>query len=401
MRNKYEEEIKQLQRSKDQSVQELQATLKAREELLETTQERLTKAEQSVQQQTLLLSSVKEESTALKTELNSIRQTNKELLNFKMETTKMMSENEINYVQVAERLKHLNELNANKEKELQSLREQYNNQDHYIKMLTSQNEKLSLGMAEKESNVEKANYIISNQLNAIKNLKERYKLATDQIKNNNLLLQEKEGSVNRLRDELSQAQEKLSAQLSKINELKLSLSKTEEVKEKLQTELKNNQNALLHLQKSTSINGRHWGLFNGNTTSTTVNQPTSDGPYNFLNQTSLYNAPKYNSVYRPSSTDPLPHSTSNKENGAPVYRHKEESPLVKTEPKLFTGVDVNSQPRHTIKPSYEDAKVVEVVQKGNTPSGTEKSASPLAQRNFFSDENNAYHPSTVAVSSYF
>lgn len=193
-------------------------------------------------------------------ELETLREMNDELANFKAEATKAMSENELNYVTLTERLRGTSTALQSRDEKVAALQEHYEKQDAYIRILAEQNKQQADRVQETEKSLEKAHHIISHQLQAIKNTKERYSIATDQLRSQEALLQEREGAMRRQRDELTSANERVQELLRKNNDLRDQLEKTNNAREQLVQEVKQTQQALLRLQQSTSINGRHWGV---------------------------------------------------------------------------------------------------------------------------------------------
>ncbi|KPA86520.1 hypothetical protein ABB37_00666 [Leptomonas pyrrhocoris] len=196
-------------------------------------------------------------------ELVTLREMNDELANFKAEATKAMSENELNYVTLTERLRGTTTTLQSREEKVAALQEHYEKQDDYIRILADQNKQQAERVRETEKSLEKAHHIIANQLQTIKNAKDRYHIAADQLRSHETLLLEREGSLRRHQDEAATANERIQELLRKNNELRDQLEKTNSAREQLVREVKQTQQALLRLQQSTSINGRHWGVLSG------------------------------------------------------------------------------------------------------------------------------------------
>ncbi|CAM43643.2 LOW QUALITY PROTEIN: conserved hypothetical protein [Leishmania braziliensis MHOM/BR/75/M2904] len=184
----------------------------------------------------------------------------KELANFKAEATKAMSENELNYVTLAERLRGTSTALQSREEKLAALQAHYEKQDEYIRILAEQNKQQADHVREAEKNLDKAHHIIANQLQAIKNAKDRYHIAMDQLRSQETLLQEREGAARRQQEELMAATERVQELLRKNSDLREQLETINNAREQLVQEVKLSQQALLRLQQTTSINGRHWGV---------------------------------------------------------------------------------------------------------------------------------------------
>ncbi|ESL06017.1 hypothetical protein TRSC58_06315 [Trypanosoma rangeli SC58] len=82
----------------------------------------------------------------------------------------------------------------------------------------------------------------------------------NQLRSQDALLQDKVDAITRLRDELASSTERGRGLQEKNIELRDQLGKTDAAREKLAQELKQSQDALIHLQRSTSVNGRHWSV---------------------------------------------------------------------------------------------------------------------------------------------
>ncbi|KAK7200860.1 hypothetical protein NESM_000144600 [Novymonas esmeraldas] len=193
-------------------------------------------------------------------ELSTLREMNEELANFKAEATKAMSENELNYVTLTERLRGTSTVLHSREEKVAALQAHYEKQDEYIRILAEQNKQQADRVREAEKNLDKAHHIITNQLQAIKNVKDRYRIAADQLRSQEALLQERDGSMRRLQEEAAAATERVHELLRKNNDLREQLETTNNTREQLVQEVKLSQQALLRLQQTTSINGRHWGV---------------------------------------------------------------------------------------------------------------------------------------------
>nr|CCC93012.1 unnamed protein product [Trypanosoma congolense IL3000] len=81
-----------------------------------------------------------------------------------------------------------------------------------------------------------------------------------QLANQEKLIQEKNNTITNLRNEVASSTEKLKSTQNKVDELRSQLEKTDDTREKLSKELKQTQDALIHLQRSTSVSGRHWSI---------------------------------------------------------------------------------------------------------------------------------------------
>ncbi|RHW70563.1 hypothetical protein DPX39_090060300 [Trypanosoma brucei equiperdum] len=191
-------------------------------------------------------------------DLEELRSANGELKAFRSQATSSLSENELNCVKLQERLRGLEHVLESREKEHKMLRDQYKKQDNYVRILASQNEQLTEQKAKEEASLSKAHHIISTQLKNIKSLKTRSRMMRSQIHSQDGLIQEKENTIMQLRGELSSSTEKLQALQSKVTELRDQLEKTDDARSKLANELRCANDALISLQRGTSISGRRW-----------------------------------------------------------------------------------------------------------------------------------------------
>ncbi|PWU83085.1 Spindle assembly abnormal protein 6 [Trypanosoma cruzi] len=101
-------------------------------------------------------------------ELEELRSSNHELRDFRSNATRSISDNELNCVKLQERLRGLVLTLKSRDEEAQSLRDQYQKQDSYIHILTSQNDQLTEQNKKNEVSLKKAHHIISTQLRHIK-----------------------------------------------------------------------------------------------------------------------------------------------------------------------------------------------------------------------------------------
>lgn len=203
------------------------------------------------------LRSAEDTAAAQAQELQGLRATNADLAAFKLEVTRTMSENELSYVTVSERLRALTREADAKDAELRSLREQCERQDQYVSILSRQNEQATGRAETAEKSLDKAHHIIAHQLQTIKAAKERCQVATQQLRSQEALVAEREGALHRVRDDLAAASERVQGLLRRNSELKEQLELTDDAREKLAQELKQTQAALLQLQRG--VTGRRWG----------------------------------------------------------------------------------------------------------------------------------------------
>lgn len=261
LREGYEARLRSVQEKADSAESRLREDLRGKDGALERLQATVVQMESAEAALQSKLRLAEDKNRLQDDELCQLRLTVDELAQYKQEATAAMKENEVSYAAVTERLRWaLSTLEA-REEELSCLRESAKKHDKYIHSLSAQNERLTHQSEAAEANLAKAHHIIANQLQTIRASKERYTIATEQIRSQQALLNERDLSQQRLKDELAAALERVQTLQQKNGEMREQLQTTDDAREKLGQELKHSQAALLHLQRSTSVNGRHWGVF--------------------------------------------------------------------------------------------------------------------------------------------
>ncbi|KPI86494.1 hypothetical protein ABL78_4434 [Leptomonas seymouri] len=260
LRESYEKKLEAHMRALEEKTQQLHDTAAEKDAALAKLRARVAELETNTASLQSQLRSAQDTGNLQAKELETLREMSNELANFKAEATKAMSENELNYVTLTERLRGTSTALQNREEKVAALQEHYEKQDEYIRILAEQNKQQADRVRETEKNLEKAHHIIANQLQTIKNARDRYHIATDQLRSQEALLQEREGTMRRQQDEVATANERIQELLRKNNDLRGQLEKTNSAREQLVQEVKQTQQVLLRLQQSTSINGRHWGV---------------------------------------------------------------------------------------------------------------------------------------------
>ncbi|XQJ31362.1 hypothetical protein NXY56_007472 [Leishmania guyanensis] len=259
-RESFDKKIEQLSHALEEKTRQLRDTTNEKEAAMTEARARTSDLEATVTSLQSHLRSAQDTVGVQTKELVALREINDELANFKAEATKAMSENELNYVTLAERLRGTSTALQSREEKLAALQAHYEKQDEYIRILAEQNKQQADHVREAEKNLDKAHHIIANQLQAIKNAKDRYHIAMDQLRSQETLLQEREGAARRQQEELLTATERVQELLRKNSDLREQLESINNAREQLVQEVKLSQQALLRLQQTTSINGRHWGV---------------------------------------------------------------------------------------------------------------------------------------------
>ncbi|ORC78225.1 spindle assembly 6 [Trypanosoma theileri] len=263
LRASFEAELRHAARKAEEVQQQLLQDVREKDKALQEAQQRAAALESSVIKLQSKLRLTEDRCNAQEKELEGLRSSNHELQDFRNHATRSLSDNELNYVKIQERLRSVSETLRSREEEVNSLREQYQKQDNYIRIITAQNEQLTERNKKNEVSLSKAHHIITNQLKHVKSMKERENMIKKQLNSQSALLQEKVATISRLRDELNSSAERIQTLQSKSAELRDQLGKTDAAREKLAQELKQGQDALIHLQRSTSVNGRHWSVMSG------------------------------------------------------------------------------------------------------------------------------------------
>eukprot|EP00796_Vickermania_ingenoplastis_P006136 gene6136-4416_t len=187
-----------------------------------------------------------------KDELQSLRQLNTELKQLRIDAVESITSKDLALATLTEKVNAANGALTLKTQELDSLKEQHEQQSTCISLMRHQNEQLSSQVQTLEKSVAKAHYIISNQLQSISSTKDRYKIALEQIQTQELLLKEKQAAMDRKESELVAAQERAQQMMHKNGELHEQLKKTNEANDRLSQELQQMRTALIQVQKSTT-----------------------------------------------------------------------------------------------------------------------------------------------------
>ncbi|GET92946.1 hypothetical protein, conserved [Leishmania tarentolae] len=314
-RESFDRKVEQLSKALEEKTRQLRDTTNEKEAALAESHARASSLEATVASLQSQLRSAQDTASMQTKELATLREMNDELANFKAEATKAMSENELNYVTLAERLRGTSTALQSREEKMTALQAHYEKQDEYIRILAEQNRQQAGRIQETEKNLDKAHHIIANQLQAIKNAKDRYHIAMDQLRSQEALLQERDGAARRQQEELTAATERIQELLRKNSGLREQLETVNDAREKLVQEVKLSQQALLRLQQTTSINGRHWGVLSSayhsreragagvSASNAVTGAGTADFMCEFGANAQVLNQPGYRSVSLPSRSN--------------------------------------------------------------------------------------------------
>ncbi|KAH9601828.1 Spindle assembly abnormal protein 6 [Trypanosoma melophagium] len=262
LRASFEAELRHAARKAEEVQQQLLQDVREKDRGMQEAQQRAATLESTLIKLQSKLRIAEDKCNEQAKELEGLRSSNHDLQDFRNHATRSLSDNELNYVKVQERLRSVSETLRSREEEVNSLREQYQKQDNYIRIITSQNEQLTERNKKNELSLSKAHHIIANQLKHMKGIKEREHMIRNQLNSQSALLQEKLATISRMKDELTSSAERIQSLQNKSAELRDQLGKTDAARVKLAQELKQSQDALIHLQRSTSVNGRHWSVMN-------------------------------------------------------------------------------------------------------------------------------------------
>ncbi|RNF09019.1 spindle assembly 6 [Trypanosoma rangeli] len=291
LRSSMEAELRRSTCKADEVQARLMEDVRTKDKNLYEANRRVTSLESSIVTLQSQLRVAEDKCSAQAQELEELRSSNHELQSFRSNATRSICDNELHSVKLQERVRGLVQTLKSRDDEVQSLREQYQKQDSYIRIITSQNDQLTEQNKKNELSLKKAHHIIATQLNHIKGAKERERMMRNQLRSQDALLQDKVDAITRLRDELSSSSERGRGLQEKNIELRDQLGRTDAAREKLAQELKQSQDALIHLQRSTSVNGRHWSVLASTNAGNNLNTGLGMGLSNSFGSTA-------NDIYR-------------------------------------------------------------------------------------------------------
>lgn len=255
---KHSAEVKALQDDFNRSQQELLSNLRQKDDLLQHLQDRCSEQDTQYVQLDGKYRLIEATASSLESEVQSLRQTSIELKKSYDESLESLRGKDLALATLSERLNGLTAALVAKSSEFDSLKEQHDQQNTLVSSLTSQNKQLSENIKTLEKNIEKAHYIIGTQLQSLKTLKDRYRIATEQIQTQEQLLSERQITLTRVKEELENTKEKMFRVEQRDEKLEADLEKSSSTQEKLHTELQNMREALKTLGKSTSTSGHYF-----------------------------------------------------------------------------------------------------------------------------------------------
>lgn len=255
---KHSAATKVLQDEFHRSQQELLANLRQKDDLLQHLQDRCSELDTQHVQLDGKHRLIQASASALESEIQSLRQANIELKKSQDESLESLRSKDLAHATLSERLNGLTAALAAKSLEFNSLKQQHDQQNTLVSSLTSQNKQLSENIKNLEKNIEKAHYIIGTQLNSLKTLKDRYRIATEQMQTQEQLLSERQATLTRVKEELENTKEKIHRIEQRDSKLEAELEKSSSTQESLSLELQTLREALIKIQKSSSTSGHYF-----------------------------------------------------------------------------------------------------------------------------------------------
>ena len=238
-----------LTRKADQQHEQHRAEMKEKEEALAQLRASAAAAESSSASLASQLRLANDTVAALSTEVEQLRADKADLTAFKTSATAQLTERELAHVAATERIRHLTESLASRENDVRSLREAQGSQDGYAKMLAGQLASLQEKARASEASLSKAHHILGTQVQALRSAKDKHVALKGQIDANETLLGEKNNLIERLRGDLNAAGDKYEHLSGQHKETKAALQRSEENAAKLATQLKQSEDALVHMQR--------------------------------------------------------------------------------------------------------------------------------------------------------
>jgi spindle assembly abnormal protein 6 len=189
---------------------------------------------------------------ARQTEIAAIREENAALSAARVEAMKQQTQGDLYKAQTDERLRHLAAACATKDEEVAMLRQQHESQAQFGTLLQQQLEAAQKKAEALEASLAKAHHIITNQMQQHKAGKEQARALQAQNASLAALVAEKTLAADRSKAELRASGDRVELLQQKVADLKEQLAASEQHKEKLAGSLKQNEDALIHMQRMAS-----------------------------------------------------------------------------------------------------------------------------------------------------
>lgn len=247
--------VKALQESFHCSQQELLADLRQKDDTLQQVQRRYNELDAEHAHLEADHRLLQTNTRTLEEEVQSLRHENEELKKTRDEALESLASKGLLHATLTERMNGLAAALKAKSGEFELLKEQYDQQNTLISSLTSQNKHLLENINGLEKNIEKAHYIIGTQIHSLKNIKDRYRVATEQIRTQEQLLGERQATLTRVKEELENTKEKMHHTQQRNTQLEAQTEKAYTSNEELSKELQTMREALIKMHKSGSIGG--------------------------------------------------------------------------------------------------------------------------------------------------
>lgn len=241
------------------SQQQMLSDLRAKDEALQTAHNKYVELEAAHSQVESDLRLLTTRADVQEKELNALRQMNNELKQMRVEAIETMNQKDLVHATQTERLNATAAALASKIQDYDLLKNRHDEQSSCINILSAQNEESSEKIKDLEKSISKAHYIIKNQLQSITSIKERYKIAAEQVRTQEQLLSERQLSINRLRDEGAIWENKANQTERTSKELKEQLEKTCAANEELVKEVDQLKAALVQTFKEHNHGNQYFG----------------------------------------------------------------------------------------------------------------------------------------------
>jgi chromosome segregation ATPase len=241
------------------TVKEADTTQRKLHDELDTAQQRLRRLES--EKNNLVRQGENDASAiaSLQSTVERLERMNKELETFKLHAEADRVERTLREATTGERLKHFERVHEDRTTELAALRKQHETQSQYATHLKDQLDAANNKVSVLESNLQRARTVFQGQQQQIATLKEKLDSFATQVHRLEELVTEKTRAADRAKQELELAGERLEMANAKAAELRDQLKDVEDTKAKQATQLKQNEDALMHMQRLSSAGGaRAW-----------------------------------------------------------------------------------------------------------------------------------------------
>lgn len=244
----------------DAAVKALQEHVQKSDDTARKLEQRVTEVEHSEASLQSNLKAALDEGAAHARDVQRLLADNRDLHAFRIDATRYRTEAELAQVSTSERLKHLTETLLAREAEMKTLKSQHDSQAQFATLLAQQLEESKAKNNVTEQGLAKSHHIIGNQLSALKGAKDKIASLQSQVAALETAIAERGVTAERMRNESLLGKDRLDQALSSVAELRDQLQKSEDNNAKLAAQLKQNEEALVHLHRLGSAGGglRSW-----------------------------------------------------------------------------------------------------------------------------------------------